>query len=78
MVFVDVNIDNFSMSVESLKSAINKNTKAIMLVHGLGFNGINEEIIKLAKENNIMLIEDVCESHGAEFMNKKVGTFGDI
>jgi len=78
LVFVDVNIDNFSMSVESLKSAINKNTKAIMLVHGLGFNGINEEIIKLAKENNIMLIEDVCESHGAEFMNKKVGTFGDI
>ena len=78
LVFVDVNIENFSMSVESLKKAINKNTKAIMLVHGLGFNGINNEIIKLAKDNNIMLIEDVCESHGAEYMNNKVGTFGDI
>jgi len=78
LVFVDVNIENFSMSVESLKRAINQNTKAIMLVHGLGFNGINDEIIKLAKDNDIMLIEDVCESHGAEYMNKKVGTFGDI
>jgi CDP-6-deoxy-D-xylo-4-hexulose-3-dehydrase len=78
LVFVDVNIENFSMSVESLKKAVNKNTKAIMLVHGLGFNAINNEIIKLAKDNNIMLIEDVCESHGAEFMNKRVGTFGDI
>jgi CDP-6-deoxy-D-xylo-4-hexulose-3-dehydrase len=78
LVFVDVNIENFSMSVESLKQSINENTKAIMLVHGLGFNALNQEIIKLAKENNIILIEDVCESHGAKFMNKKVGTFGDI
>jgi CDP-6-deoxy-D-xylo-4-hexulose-3-dehydrase len=78
LVFVDVNIENFSMSIESLKKAINKDTKAIMLVHGLGFNGINNEIIKLAKDNNILLIEDVCESHGAEYINNKVGTFGDI
>lgn len=78
LVFVDINIENFSMSVESLKKAINKNTKAIMLVHGLGFNAINDEIIKLAKDNDILLIEDVCESHGATFKEKRVGSFGDI
>lgn len=78
LVLVDVNINNFSMSVESLKNAITFNTKAIMLVHGMGFNGINNEIIKIAKENNIMLIEDVCESHGAEYKGQRVGSFGDL
>ena len=48
LVFVDVELSNFSMSTESLKAAITPNTKAIMLVHGLGFNALNDEIIKLA------------------------------
>jgi CDP-4-dehydro-6-deoxyglucose reductase, E1 len=78
LVLVDVNKNNFSMSVDSLRKAITPSTKAIMLVHGLGFNGINEEIIKIAKDNDIMLLEDVCESHGAEYNNVRVGTFGDL
>jgi CDP-6-deoxy-D-xylo-4-hexulose-3-dehydrase len=78
LVFVDVNISNFSMSVDALKKAITPKTKAIMLVHGLGFNAINDEIIKLAKDNNILLIEDVCESHGAKYNNIRVGSFGDM
>ena len=78
LVLVDVNIDNFSMSIDSLKEAITPNTKAIMLVHGLGFNGINDEIIQIAEENDIMLLEDICESHGAEYKNQRVGSFGDI
>jgi len=78
LVLVDVNKNNFSMSIEGLKRAITPKTKAIMLVHGLGFNGINNEIIQIAKDNNIMLLEDVCESHGAQYQNKRVGTFGDL
>ena len=78
LVLVDINKNNFSMSIESLKQAITPNTKAIMLVHGLGFNAINDEIIQIAKDNNIMLLEDVCESHGAEYKDKRVGTFGDL
>jgi len=78
LVFVDVNLSNFSMSVESLKASITPNTKAIMLVHGLGFNALNDEIIKIAKENNLLLLEDVCESHGAKFKDKRVGSFGDL
>ena len=66
LVLVDVNKNNFSMSVEDLKRAITPKTKAIMLVHGLGFNGINSEIIQIAKDNDIMLLEDVCESHGVQ------------
>jgi len=78
LVFVDVNINNFSMSSNALKDAISSKTKAIMLVHGLGFNALNEEIIQIAKENNIMLLEDVCESHGAEFNGTRVGSIGDL
>jgi CDP-6-deoxy-D-xylo-4-hexulose-3-dehydrase len=77
-VFVDVSISNFNITADNIKRAINKNTKAIVLVHTLGFNGINDEIIKIAKENNILLIEDCCEAHGAMFGDKKVGSFGDI
>ena len=77
-VFVDVSLDNLAITTENIKKAITKKTKAIVLVHCLGFNGINEEIIKIAKENNILLIEDCCEAHGATFNNQKVGTFGDI
>ena len=78
LVFVDVNLNNFSMSSVALKNAISSKTKAIMLVHGLGFNALNEEIIQIAKENNIMLLEDVCESHGAKFNEKRAGSIGDL
>lgn len=78
LVLVDVDVHNFSMSVDALKAAITPDTKAIMLVHGLGFNAINDEIIRLARDNDIMLLEDVCESHGAEYNDRRVGTFGDM
>lgn len=77
-VFVDVDLDTMAISYENIKNAINKNTKAIVLVHALGFNGINEKIIKLAKENDLLLIEDCCESHGATYEGKKVGSLGDM
>ena len=77
-VFVDINIDNLALDEHLIEKAINKKTRAIFLTHVLGFNGLTEKIINLAKKNNLYLIEDVCESHGATFKNKKVGTFGDI
>ena len=77
-VFVDVSLNDFNITAENIKRAINKNTKAIVLVHTLGFNAINDEIIKIAKENDILLIEDCCEAHGAQYGDKKVGSMGDI
>ena len=49
-VFVDVSMDNLSITSENIKNAITDKTKAIVLVHCLGFNAINEEIIKISKE----------------------------
>ena len=77
-VFVDVSLDDFNITAENIKRAITKDTKAIVLVHTLGFPAINDEIIQLAKENNIMLIEDCCEAHGATYKDQRVGSFGDI
>jgi len=77
-VFIDVELDTLSIAYENIKSAINENTKAIVLVHALGFNAINDDIIRLAKENNLILIEDCCEAHGAQYGEQKVGSMGDM
>lgn len=77
-VFVDVNPNSLNITAENIKKAITSKTKAIVLVHTLGFNGMTDEIIKIAKENNILLIEDCCEAHGAKFKDKRVGSIGDI
>ena len=44
----------------------------------LGLTALTDELITFCKENDIALVEDVCESHGATFKNQKVGTFGLI
>lgn len=77
-VFVDINLDTLAISAENIRQAITPKTKAIVLVHCLGFNGLTDEIIKIAKEHNLILIEDCCESHGATFDDKRVGSIGDI
>lgn len=76
--FVDITMKNLAISAENIRKAINENTKAIVLVHCLGFNAINDEIINIAKEHNLLLIEDCCEAHGATYKGKRVGSFGDI
>jgi CDP-6-deoxy-D-xylo-4-hexulose-3-dehydrase len=76
LVFVDVNFTNLSFDIEKLKAAINSNTKAIFLTHVLGINGLTNELLKICENNNILLIEDVCESHGTTFQGCKVGNFG--
>ena len=75
-VFVDVNFDNLSFDLNKLKEAITPKTRAIFLTHVLGINGLTDELLKLCKDKNILLIEDVCESHGTTFKGKKVGSFG--
>jgi len=77
-VFVDVNLATMSIAYENIKAAINENTKAIVLVHALGFNGINDKIISLAKEHDLLLLEDCCEAHGATYNGKRVGSLGDM
>ena len=77
-VFVDINFNNLSMNIEQIKKKINKKTLGIFITHAQGFNGLNQDLITIIKRKKLFFIEDVCESHGATFKNKKLGTFGDI
>ena len=77
-VFVDVDKSNMAIAYENIKNAITEDTKAIVLVHCLGFNGLNEKLIQLALTHNLLLIEDCCESHGAIFKEDRVGSWGDM
>jgi CDP-6-deoxy-D-xylo-4-hexulose-3-dehydrase len=76
LVFVDVNLTNLSFNLDKLKAAITSKTKAIFLTHVLGINGLTDELINICESQDILLIEDVCESHGTTFKGKKVGNIG--
>ena len=61
-----------------LKEKINKKTLAIFVTHAQGFSGLDSRLLKLVQKRKIILIEDVCESHGAKYKSKKLGSFGLI
>ena len=79
-VILDVNLNNLGVSEKQIKKAINKRTVAIFITHILGFSAFSSHIFKILsnQKKKIFLIEDVCESHGAKFKNRKLGTFGNI
>ena len=77
-VFVDIDPKTLCIGFDNILKATNENTVAIVLVHALGFNGMDQRIVDFAKEKGIMLIEDCCEAHGATYNGQRVGTFGDM
>ncbi len=74
--FVDINLSNLSMDNEKIIKSISKKTVAVFMTHAQGFNGISKQLLDFLKKKKIHLIEDVCESHGATFNKRKLGTFG--
>ena len=77
-VFVDINPKTLCMSEKEIYKKVNKKTLAVFITHAQGFNGLSKNLIAFLKKKKILLIEDVCESHGATFNKKKLGTFGKI
>jgi len=75
-VFVDVD-ETINMDPEDLKKKITTNSKALMIQHTFGWPAQIEEILKIARENNLYLIEDCAHSLGAKYKEKFCGTFGD-
>ncbi len=74
--FVDVNPKTLGMDDEQVIDKLTPNTRAVFLTHAQGFNGLTDRLLDTLKARNIPLIEDVCESHGAEFRKNKLGSFG--
>jgi len=75
-VFVDINFKNLSFDLDKLEKSINDNTRAIFVTHVLGLNALSDRLLKLCIDNDILLIEDVCESHGATHNDIKLGSIG--
>lgn len=75
-VFVDINSQNLCMNDEQVIAKLTDKTKAVFLTHVQGFNGLTDRLLDVLKKKNISLIEDVCESHGATFKGKKLGSYG--
>jgi dTDP-4-amino-4,6-dideoxygalactose transaminase len=77
-VYVDIDLDTYSINPELLESAVSERTKAVILVHLYGHPGKVELIAAWCKTHAYFLIEDCAQAHGATFKDSKVGTFSDI
>lgn len=77
-VFVDIDLKNLNIDLKKLSQSITGKTKAIMCVHVLGLSADMNFILNFAKKNNLIVIEDTCESLGSKFKNKLLGSFGDV
>ena len=75
-VFADINLQSLGMDTEKILEKITSKTKAVFLTHILGYNALTERLLNELKNRNIILIEDVCESHGATFNGERLGNFG--
>lgn len=76
-VFVDVDRKTYCIDIDSVKNSITSRTKAIIPVHLYGHPANMPALLSLAAENNLFLIEDAAEAHGASIDGRKVGSFGD-
>ncbi|MGD9554576.1 MAG: DegT/DnrJ/EryC1/StrS family aminotransferase [Arcobacteraceae bacterium] len=74
--FVDIDLETLNYDLVALKEAITENTKMIMVVNLLGNPNDFDKIFEMTKEKNIVVLEDNCESLGAEYKGKQTGTFG--
>jgi dTDP-4-amino-4,6-dideoxygalactose transaminase len=76
-VFADVDRDSGDINVASIRPLITKKTKAVIVVHVGGWPCEMEEIIALAGERGLKVIEDCAQAQGASYNGKPVGSFGD-
>jgi len=77
-IFADVDIDTGNFKHQDIRDKISKKTKAILCVHLAGWPCDMDEIMNLAKQHNLYVIEDCAQAHGAKYKGKSVGSIGDI
>ena len=74
-VFVDIGED-YNIDESQVSSAITEKTKALLVVHLYGNPCQMDVLMDIAEDHELIVIEDACQAHGAEFKNKRVGSFG--
>lgn len=77
-VFADVDLNSQNITAETITAALTPNTKAIIVVHLGGMPADMDAIMALAQQNNLYVIEDCAQAHGAKYKGKSVGAIGHI
>lgn len=77
-VFVDIDPKTFTMDVNALEAAITEKTKAIIPVHLYGQTADMDPILDIARRHNLIVIEDACQAHGAEYKGRRAGSMGHM
>jgi CDP-4-dehydro-6-deoxyglucose reductase, E1 len=75
-VFVDIRAQSLGMDDEQVLERLTPRTRAVFLTHILGYNALTDRLLRELAARRVPLIEDVCESYGATFHGRKLGTFG--
>ena len=77
-VFCDIDINTYNIDPIEIEKKITKKTKALMVVHYAGMACAMDKIMKIAKENNLSVIEDAAHALGATYNGKNLGTIGNV
>ncbi|MGE8720187.1 DegT/DnrJ/EryC1/StrS family aminotransferase [Leptospira terpstrae] len=77
-VLVEPSIDTYNIDPRKIREKITKNTCAVMVVHLYGRPCDMDPIVEICNANNLILIEDCAQAHGAKYNQKNVGTFGQV
>jgi len=78
VVFCDAREDDFTIDIESLKSQITEKTGAIIAVHLYGHPCHMDELMNIANKNDLKVIEDSAQAHGAEYRGKRIASIGHV
>ncbi|MEW6359322.1 MAG: DegT/DnrJ/EryC1/StrS family aminotransferase [Planctomycetota bacterium] len=77
-IFADIDPRTHNISPDAIRQVISKRTKAIIPVHLAGLPCEMDEIMAIAEEHDLLVVEDAAQAHGAEYKGRKVGTIGHI
>ena len=77
-VYVDVDANSLNMSAPSLSSALKHGARAVIVTHLYGQMADIGELVRLARDAGVAIIEDCAQAHGAKRDGKRAGSFGDI
>jgi dTDP-4-amino-4,6-dideoxygalactose transaminase len=77
-VFVDIDSESYCIDTSKIESKITEKTRAILVVHIYGHPVDMDPILEIAEKNDLYVIEDCAQAHGAKYKGKRVGSLGDV